>query len=326
MTADRIGVIGAGAFGTALAIAQARAGHRVTLWARDPAQAAAMTSTRQNAARLPGVDLPDEVAVTADFDMATQGAQVLLLAVPTQALRGLVQEHAALLKGRLLVACSKGVERGSGLLPTQVIESVLPDARTAVLTGPSFAADVAAGKPTALTLASQMPNAAALQEQLATPALRLYLSDDVPGAQLGGALKNVIAIAAGITIGAGLGESARAALMTRGFAEIVRLAETRGADPATLWGLSGFGDMVLTCTSEKSRNYRHGLALGSGQSPDEGQTVEGVMTAHAIVEATLHADDMLPVSAMVSAFLRSQVSLKDAVSLLLSRPLRHERE
>ncbi|MCC6000993.1 MAG: NAD(P)-dependent glycerol-3-phosphate dehydrogenase [Pararhodobacter sp.] len=326
MAADRIGVIGAGAFGTALAIAHARAGHRVTLWARNPEQAATMNSARCNASRLPGVALPDGVAVTADFDRAVQDAAVLLLSVPTQALRGLVQEHAALLQDRVLVACSKGVERGSGLLPTQVIESVLPDARTAVLTGPSFAADVADGKPTALTLASQMPDAAALQERLATPSLRLYLSDDVPGAQLGGALKNVIAIAAGITIGAGLGESARAALMTRGFAEIVRLAEARGADPATLWGLSGFGDMVLTCTSEKSRNYRHGVALGSGQAPDEGQTVEGVMTAHAIVEATERAADILPVSAMVSAFLRNAVSLNEAVSLLLSRPLRHERE
>ncbi len=326
MAADGIGVIGAGAFGTALAIAQMQAGHRVALWARDAGQAEAMARTRENDARLPGVALPEGLAVSADFDAVAAGASVLLLAVPTQALRGLVRAHAAALMGRALVVCCKGVERGSGLLPTQVIEAELPGAPVAVLTGPSFAADVARGKPTALTLATGMPDAVALQERLSAPALRLYLSEDVQGAQLGGALKNVVAIAAGITIGAGLGESARAALMTRGFAEIARLAETRGAFPATLWGLSGFGDLVLTCTSEKSRNFRHGLALGRGAVPAAGQTVEGVMTAHAIVEAVPEAEDMLPVSAMVSAFLRGRVGLDAAVAALLSRPLRHERE
>lgn len=314
-----IGVLGAGAFGTALAIALGQAGRRVSLWARDPALVAQMQATRQNAARLPGARLPDSVTPTASLGEAAQ-APILLLAVPTQTLRALAGAHAGALAGRVLVACCKGVELGTNLLPTQVLEQVVPGARAGVLTGPSFAADIATGKPTALTLA--LPAGQGVQAALATPNLRLYLTEDVAGAQLGGALKNVIAIAAGLTIGAGLGESARAALMTRGFAEIVRLAQARGAQAQTLWGLSGFGDLVLTCTSDKSRNFRYGLALGAGQVPDAGATVEGVMTAHAIAEVT--GPDVAPVSCMVSALLRGRVDLAQARELLLSRPLRQE--
>lgn len=322
MNGPDVGILGGGAFGTALAIALAQAGRRVALWVRDPAQAAAMIAERENAARLPGAPLPGGVQPTAEMAEAAR-APVILLSVPTQTLRGVLQAHAAALAGRRLVVCCKGVELGTGLLPTQVVEDVIPGARTAVLTGPSFAADIARGKPTALTLACADPDAAALQAALASHNLRLYLSHDALGAQLGGALKNVIAIAAGIVLGAGLGESARAALMTRGFAEITRLAQTRGAEAETLWGLSGFGDLVLTCTSEKSRNFRYGLAIGAGQTPDVGATVEGVMTAHAIAEG---ADlDLLPVTCMVSALLRGRVGLDEARDILLSRPLRAER-
>lgn len=321
--AQDIGVIGAGAFGTALAIAQAAAGRRVVLWARDPGQVAAMRTRRENARRLPGVALPELLTVTSDLAEAV-APPVLLLSVPAQTLRPLLQPLAGLLSGRILVACCKGVERGTGLLPTEIIGRTVPDARSAVLTGPSFAVDVAAGKPTALTLATDYPDGAGLQERLSTRSLRLYLSDDPLGAQLGGALKNVIAIAAGISMGAGLGESARAALMTRGFAEIARLAEARGALPETLAGLSGFGDLVLTCTSEKSRNYRYGMSVGAGAAPEAGQTVEGVMTAHAVAEGT-EGDD-LPISRMVSALLKGEVALADAVEMLLSRPLRRERD
>ena len=322
MTRPDIGVIGAGAFGTALAIALAQAGRRVSLWARDRAQADAMARQRENAARLPGAPLPQGLTPTADLTEAAR-APTLLLAVPTQTLRGVVSTHALDLAGRALVACCKGVELGTGLLPTQVLGAVLSDTPTAVLTGPSFAADIALGKPTALTLAMAGPGGEDLQAALATHNLRLYLSDDPVGAQLAGALKNVIAIAAGLTIGAGLGESARAALMTRGMAEMARLATQRGARAETLWGLSGFGDLVLTCTSEKSRNFRHGLAIGRGATPDPTQTVEGVMTAHAIAA---DADpDMLPVTCMVSALLKGDVGLDLARDLLLSRPLRRER-
>jgi glycerol-3-phosphate dehydrogenase (NAD(P)+) len=322
MSAAEIGILGGGAFGTALAVALAQAGRRVCLWARDPVQARAMARDRVNAARLPKVAFPETLTATGDLAEAAR-APILLLAVPTQTLRSLALAQAPALEGRVLIACCKGVELGSGLLPTQVLADVLPGARTGVLTGPSFADDIARGKPTALTLATGAPDGAALQASLATHNLRLYLSEDVVGAQMGGALKNVIAIAAGITIGAGMGESARAALMTRGFAEIARLAQTRGAQTETLLGLSGFGDLVLTCTSEKSRNYRHGLSLGAGRAPDTAATVEGVMTAHAVAE---DADpDHMPVTCMVSALLKGAVGLEEAKDLLLSRPLRRER-
>lgn len=322
MERPEIGVLGAGAFGTALAITLARAGRRVSLYARDEAQVDRMRRTGENAARLPGVPLPPSLRPTAAVAEAA-AAPILLLAVPTQTLRPLAETQAGALAGRTLVACCKGVELGTGLLPTEVLEQAIPGARTAVLTGPSFAVDIALGKPTALTLATAHRGGEALQAELATPDLRLYLTEDALGAQLGGALKNVIAIAAGVVLGAGFGESARAALMTRGFAEIQRLAEGRGALPETLAGLSGFGDLVLTCTSEKSRNFRHGQAIGRGELPDGAQTVEGVMTAHAL--AADNHPDTLPVTCMVSALLKGRVSLDEAKDLLLSRPLRHER-
>lgn len=317
-----IGVLGAGAFGTALAIALAQAGRRVTLWSRDPAQAAAMATTRENAARLPGARLPAALTPTAAIAQAA-AAPILLLAVPMQKLRGLAEGETSHLAGRTLVACCKGIELGTGLTATEVLEAVLPGTPAAVLTGPSFAADIACGKPTALTLACAADGGERLQQALSTHNLRLYRTEDTRGAQLGGALKNVIAIAAGVVLGAGFGESARAALMTRGFAEIQRLAQARGAKPETLSGLSGFGDLVLTCTSEKSRNFSHGLAIGRGETPDARQTVEGVMTAHAL--AATADPDVLPVTCMVSALLKGRVGLDEAKDLLLSRPLRHER-
>ncbi|MCB1390961.1 MAG: NAD(P)-dependent glycerol-3-phosphate dehydrogenase [Rhodobacteraceae bacterium] len=322
MDRPEIGILGAGAFGTALGIALARAGRQVTLWTRDAAQARAMATTRENATRLPGTALPPNLTPTATVGEATR-APIVLLAVPTQSLRTLTRAEAPALAGRTLVACCKGIELDTGLLPTEVIAATVPDADAAVLTGPSFAADIALGKPTALTLASAGGDGEALQTALSTHNLRLYRTEDTLGAQLGGALKNVVAIAAGVVLGAGFGESARAALMTRGFAEIQRLATQRGGKPETLAGLSGFGDLVLTCTSEKSRNFRHGLAIGRGEVPDASQTVEGVMTAHALADT---ADpDQLPVTCMVSALLRGRVDLDEAKDLLLSRPLRHER-
>lgn len=317
-----IAVFGGGAFGTALAIAFARDGQHVALWTRDAGAARAMAETRENATRLPGAYLPSGVKPTGDAADAAK-APVVLLAVPTQTLREVLSEHAAVLAGRRLVLCCKGVELGTGLLPTQVAEAVLPGTPVAVLTGPSFAADIARDKPTALTLACADDGAEALQAALACQNLRLYRTDDLVGAQLGGALKNVIAIAAGVAIGAGLGESARAALMTRGFAEIVRLAQTRGALPETLMGLSGFGDLVLTCTSDKSRNYGYGVAIGAGEIPDRTKTVEGAATARAIAQSA--APDAMPVICMVADLLAGKVSLNEARELLLSRPLRHER-
>ena len=323
MTTDhQIGVLGAGAFGTALAMTQAAQGRHVTLWGRDPEKINAMQAARANLRHLPGTEFPPSLEVTSEIAKAAKPGALLLLSVPTQSLRALLVEHRAALRDCILVLCCKGVERGTGLLPSQVVASELPQARVAVLSGPSFASDIAVGKPTALTLATQDPEGADWQEVLSTPVLRLYLSDDPVGAQLGGALKNVIAIAAGIAIGAGLGESARAALMTRGFAEMIRYAATRGAGQDTLFGLSGFGDLVLTCSSMTSRNYSHGFALGAGTAPSGNTTVEGVMTAHAVSEAAEGID--LPITHTVSALLKGQIGIEEASAKLLSRPPKRE--
>ena len=317
-----IGIIGAGAFGTALAVALAKGGRKVGLWARDPALVATLRQTRRHDAALPGVDLPAGIAFHDDPAMVC-GGQALLLAVPMQALGGLLDRWPGIGAGQPLVACCKGVDLATLAGPTELIEARRPGARTAILTGPSFAADIAQGLPTALTLATRT-DGAALQDLLSTPTLRLYRTDDVKGAELGGALKNVIAIASGIVIGAGLGDSARAALMTRGYAEMVRLAMALGARPETMAGLSGFGDLVLTCTSTQSRNFRYGHALGQGQPFDPSVTVEGVATARAVRRLAGGMGLDMPVTAMVDALALGQVALKDAIGQLMNRPLKQE--
>lgn len=318
-----IGVVGAGAFGTALAVALGREGRAVTLWARDAGDVAAMRATRRNDERLPGVTLPDAVTVTDDMaDLS--GAAAVLLSVPMQALRG-VLSGAAVLDGLPLVACCKGVDLATLTGPSAVIRAACPTSFAAVLTGPSFAADIARGLPTALTLAcADAAQAEALQHLISTPVLRLYRSDDVTGAELGGALKNVIAIAAGVVVGAGLGDSARAALMTRGFAEMTRLAAHLGARPETLMGLSGFGDLVLTCTSAQSRNFRYGHALGAGEAFDASVTVEGAATARAVAGLASREGIDMPITQMVAALVENRIALSDAVTALLSRPLKPE--
>jgi glycerol-3-phosphate dehydrogenase (NAD(P)+) len=316
-----IAILGAGAFGTALAVTLARAGEDVTLWTRDSVQAEDMRRTRVNLARLPRVDLPPSLRVTSE--LAGLGADCILLAVPVQALGRFLAEHGPALDARWIVSCGKGIDRMTGLRPSELIARACPQAHVAVLTGPSFAEDIAAGLPTALTLAVA-EDGEALQERLSTGSLRLYLTHDVLGAELGGALKNVIALAAGITIGAGLGESARAAVVTRGFAEITRFAVSEGAAPETLAGLSGLGDLLLTCTSPKSRNYAAGLAIGAGHPTARGVTIEGLATAEAITAiAAARAIDM-PLSATVAAVSQGRMSVAEAAELLMSRPLRKE--
>lgn len=317
-----IGVVGAGAFGTALAVALAREGRAVALYARDGA--AAMQSTRRNDRRLPGVTLPDGLTVTDDLG-ALAVSEAVLISTPMQALRGFLSGPGAVLDGKPLVACCKGVDLTTLSGPTAVIRATCPAATPALLTGPSFAADIARGLPTALTLACADPaRGEALQFLLATPVLRLYRTEDVAGAELGGALKNVIAIAAGVVIGAGLGDSARAALMTRGYAEMVRLAAHLGARAETLAGLSGLGDLVLTCTSTQSRNFRFGQALGAGTGFDPAVTVEGAATAEAVTRLAAREGLDLPVTAMVAALVAGRITLQDAVTALLSRPLKQE--
>lgn len=308
-----VAVLGAGAFGTAFAIALAQKGP-VTLWARNLDG----MSEGENARRLPGYAFPDTLDITDDLETACR-AETVLIAVPMQKLRGFLEAHADALAGRTLVACCKGIELSTGLGPVAVIHDVLPAARAAILTGPSFAADIARGLPTALTLAVAQ-GGAALQAELTTPTLRLYRTTDTHGAEMGGALKNVIAIACGAAIGAGLGESARAALMTRGFAEMQRLAMRRGAQSETLAGLSGFGDLTLTCTSEGSRNYRLGLSLGRGETFDPFTTVEGAATAQAVAAL----DDDMPITAAVAAVIDKRLDVAEAMQQLLDRPLKEE--
>lgn len=311
-----VAILGAGAFGTALACALGHA----QLWARDADHAADMSRTGQNARRLPGVDLPDTVAITGD--LAQIDADTLLLAMPMQHMRGFLQDHAAWLAPRILVACSKGVDLDLLIGPVGVIEQALPDARGALLTGPSFAADIARGLPTALTLAARDDALGTdLQARLSTENLRLYRNTDVTGAELGGALKNVIAIAAGMVIGAGLGESARAALMARGYAEMQRLALALGAEAETLAGLSGLGDLVLTCGSEKSRNFRYGMALGAQTGFDAATTVEGAATARAVTRLAKEHDIDMPITRMVAAVIDGVLTPTEAKGALLARPL-----
>ena len=319
-----IAIIGAGAFGTALAVTLAREGHDIMLWARNPDEAGLIQSTRRNDRHLPGVDLPRNITVTADItDRA--GSLATLLALPTQALGGFLSMSGGALGAAPLVACCKGIDLVTLTGPTALIRAALPGATAAILTGPSFAADIARGLPTALTLAcADDRHGADLQRLLSTSTLRLYLSDDVIGAELGGALKNVIAIAAGIVIGAGLGESARAALITRGYAEMLRLAAPLGARPETMAGLSGFGDLILTCTSDQSRNFRYGRALGSGQGFDPSTTVEGVSTARALAALATARGFDLPIATMVAALVDGRIDLGSAIQTLLARPLRKE--
>jgi len=318
-----IGIVGSGAFGTALAVSLAQNGP-VWLWSRSPGQATDMQGNRENRLRLPGVALPDAITVTSDFDLAG-GQDVVLLAVPMQQLRGVLHAHAGTLAGRVLVACCKGMELDTGLGPVGVIARVLPTARAALLTGPSFAADIARGLPTALTLAcADETLGKSLQQSLNTPNIRVYRSTDTIGAELGGALKNVIAIACGAVIGAGLGASARAALMTRGYAEMQRMALASGARAETLAGLSGFGDLALTCTSDQSRNYRLGFAIGRGDSFDPAITVEGAATARAVADKAAAMELDMPITRSVVGLLDRTLTLTEAMAQLLARPLKEE--
>lgn len=313
-------VLGGGAFGTSLAIALAANGP-IVLWARDPAN---MQVDRENKARLPDCPFPTGLTVTGDLTTALV-SNTVLLALPMQKLRGFLNDNATILAEKSLIACCKGIELSTGKGPVQIINEEVPSAQAGILTGPSFAADIARGLPTALTLAVADDTAARnLQAELTTPTLRLYRTTDTVGAELGGALKNVAAIACGTAIGAGMGESARAALMTRGYAEMKRFARYRGADPNTLAGLSGFGDLTLTCTSEGSRNYRLGLSLGRGDTFDAGTTVEGAATARAVAKIALSAGLNMPITMAVAELLDKTLDVKKAVHSLLNRPLKEE--
>lgn len=313
---NRVAIIGAGAFGTALAVALAVNGP-VTLWGRG------LRGLRENL-RLPGVTLPAQVTATDDLKAAAR-ADTVVLALPAQVLGRFLADHGRYLDGKPLVSAAKGIDLQTLTGPSQLIARACPAATPAVLTGPSFAADIARGLPTALTLACADPaTGAALQHQLSTQVLRLYRSTDVTGAELGGALKNVIAIAAGAVMGRRLGDSARAAIITRGFAEMTRLATHLGADPQTLTGLSGLGDLTLTCTSQQSRNYRFGFSLGAGAGFDAGTTVEGAATARAVASMADAMGVDMPIANAVAGLVTTRVSVENLMQQLLNRPLREE--
>jgi glycerol-3-phosphate dehydrogenase (NAD(P)+) len=328
MTFNHIAVLGAGAWGSALANLAAQAGRSVTLWARDPAKAAAMAASRDNP-RLPGTRLDDRIKVTAMLADAVR-ADALLLVVPAQELRTVARQLASLVAaGTPVIACAKGIERGSRQFMTEVIAESVPGAAPAILSGPSFAADVARGLPTAVTLAARdEATAAALAQALGSSNFRPYHSTDIRGVEIGGAAKNVLAIAAGIVAGCGLGASAAAALTTRGFAELFRFGKAFGARPETLTGLAGLGDLILTCSSPQSRNFSLGVALGQGRSPGEASAghklAEGIATAPVLVEMAAERGIDMPIAAAVAAVLAGELSIDAATESLLTRPFRAE--
>ena len=327
MAFSRIGVVGAGGWGLALAIAATRAGRRVRLWGRPGAAFAELGATRRSP-RLPGVTLPDEIALVEEI-AALEGVDALLMAAPAQASRATAAALAAALRSRPpLVLCAKGFETATGLLMSEAVAAVAPGFALAALSGPSFATDVAAGLPTAVTLAASDPRlAAGLAEALQGPNFRVYDSDDLRGVEIGGAAKNVLAIACGAAAGMGLGASASAALVARGFAELGRFGAAYGARPATLMGLSGLGDLVLTCASPQSRNFAYGFDLGRGLKPAEaggGRLAEGVFSAPALLRLAAARGVDMPIAAAVAALVAGEITAPEAVELLLSRPRKRE--
>ncbi|WP_343518178.1 NAD(P)H-dependent glycerol-3-phosphate dehydrogenase [Sphingomonas sp.] len=322
----KIGVVGGGAWGTALAQVAARSGEPVTLWAREDDVVASVNAANENALFLPGIALAPSIRATSDLaDLA--GAEALLVVVPAQFLRLVLADLPV--AGRPLVLCAKGIEAGTRKLVAEVARELHPDAPVAVLSGPTFAHEVAKGLPTAVTLACEDDVLRErLADRLAGPAFRTYGSSDVAGAEIGGAVKNVLAIACGVVEGAGLGLNARAALIARGFAEMTRFGVARGGRPETLAGLSGLGDLVLTCSSTNSRNFSLGVGLGQGRSAaellaDRRTVAEGAATAPVLREAAEAAGVDMPVTQAVCALLEGTPVAK-VVDALLSRPLREE--
>lgn len=327
---EKVGIVGTGAFGTALATITAQTGRAAVIYGRDPARIAEINERRTNTQYLPDVRLPDTISASSDPG-ALAVCDIILIAVPAQATRNVTLELAATLRrGVYIVACAKGIEQETGASQATILTETLPHRPLAVLSGPGFAADIAKGLPTAVTIAAYAPETARyVADRLATPSFRPYASTDVTGVELGGALKNVIAIACGVVAGRRLGESARATLITRGLAEMMRLADAFDAERQTLMGLSGLGDLVLTATSLQSRNTRFGVALGEGRSVgellDAGMPLaEGAHTAGIAAElAARHGVDM-PITSAVAAVIAGTLSVDEAIAGLVTRPLKSE--
>lgn len=325
-----VSIIGGGAWGTALAQTLAHNGTAVTLWAREPEIVDDINARHVNRIFLPGVDLNHSIHATGDLaSVAT--ADAILAVAPAQHLRGVMAKLARHLPAAVpVVICSKGIEQDTGKFMGDVLEEVAPQAKRAVLSGPSFAADVARGLPSALTLACRNETVGrALAASLSSRQMRLYWSSDVIGAELGGSVKNVLAIAAGIVAGRGLGTSAHAAIVTRGFAELRRFGEAMGARPETLLGLSGLGDLILTCGSTQSRNMSLGRALGEGRSLAEilgarSAVTEGVYTAAALVRLAHEKSVEMPIAEAVHNIIEGRLGIDEAITGLMQRPLKAE--
>lgn len=330
MKLETVSVIGGGAWGTALAQTASLNGHPVLLWARETDVVADINERHVNRMFLPGVPLEPGIRATADLRVAA-AADVILIVAPAQHMRAVTGELARHMRtSQPLVICAKGIEQKSGKLMGDVADEVAPQSVVAVLSGPSFAADVARGLPAALTLACRNETVGrALAAALSSRQMRLYWSSDVVGAEMGGSVKNVLAIAAGIVAGRGLGASAHAALVTRGFAELRRFAESFGARPETLMGLSGLGDLILTCGSPQSRNMSLGRALAEGQTLREilagrHAVTEGVYTAAAVVKLAREKGIEMPIAEAVHAIIEGEISVDDAITGLMQRPLKAE--
>lgn len=330
MAIDNIGVIGGGAWGTALAQTLRLAGRRVTLWAREPETVNDINVRHVNRTFLPGVDLDHELVATEDLS-ALADTDALLMVAPAQHVRAIAMQLRPMLKpGQPIVLCAKGIEQTTGLMLGDVLGAVLPEQTHAVLSGPSFAADVARGLPAALTIACKREEIGrVLAERMGYRQFRLYWSSDTVGAEVGGALKNVLAIAAGIVDAKGLGASAHAGLVTRGFAEMRRLGEALGARPDTMMGLSGLGDLILTCGSPQSRNMSLGRALGQGRTLDEilqsrVAVTEGVYTAAAAVRLAREHGVEMPITEAVHGIIEGRLSVDDAIAGLMQRPFKAE--
>jgi len=325
---NSVAVIGGGAYGTALACAAMRAGRDVVLYARSSEAVEQMLATRRNP-KLPGASIDQNIDITADI-LAAARADIILLATPAQNLRDAAMALGPHLKSATpVVACAKGIERGTRKFMTEIVSDTAPHAVPGILSGPSFADDVARGLPTAVTLAAADETiAAGLAKALGSATFRPYHSTDLRGVEIGGAAKNVLAIATGIVSGRGLGASAAAALVTRGFAELVRFGRKFGARPETLTGLSGLGDLVLTCSSAQSRNYSLGLLLGQGMTSEDAQKAtklaEGAFTASVLADIAKDHNVDMPIVVAVSAVLDGTISVDDAIGSLMTRPFRAE--
>jgi glycerol-3-phosphate dehydrogenase (NAD(P)+) len=327
MTIQKLSVLGGGAWGTALALTAARVGRDVTLWEHDANNAESLKKKRESRF-LPGVRLDDTIKVTRDLAAAAR-SDAILLVVPAQVARSVVTALAPSLAARTpLIACAKGIEHGTRKFMSEIITECASNAVPAILSGPSFAADVARGLPTAVTLAApDVDTAAALAQAIASSTFRPYHSSDLRGVELGGATKNVYAIAAGIVAGRALGASAAAALITRGFAELTRFGKAYGAKVETMMGLSGLGDLILTCSTPQSRNFSFGVALGKGETPDDaahGKLVEGAFTAPVLQEMAREKDVEMPIAAAVADVLVKKLSVDEAIAALLARPIKAE--